>query len=37
MGHVRGIAADAADAIVTRLTGRAAGADEVERALASVS
>ena len=37
MGHVRGIAADAAGAIVTRLTGQAAGAEEVERALASVS
>jgi F-type H+-transporting ATPase subunit b len=37
MGHVRGIAAETADAIVTRLTGLAAGADEVERALASVS
>ncbi|HXQ15286.1 MAG TPA: hypothetical protein VN814_11750 [Caulobacteraceae bacterium] len=37
MTHVRGIAAEAADAIVTRLTGQAAGADEVERALASVS
>jgi F-type H+-transporting ATPase subunit b len=37
MGHVRGIAADTADAIVTRLTGQAAGAGEVERALAGVS
>jgi F-type H+-transporting ATPase subunit b len=37
MTHVRSIAADAADAIVTRLTGQAAGAGEVERALASVS
>ena len=37
MGHVRGIAAEAADAIVTRLTGQSAGADEVERALAGVS
>jgi F-type H+-transporting ATPase subunit b len=37
MGHVRGIAAEAADAMVTRLTGQAAGAGEVERALASVS
>ena len=37
MGQVRDIAADAADAIVTRLTGQAAGAGEVERALASVS
>ena len=37
MGQVRGIAADAADAIVTRLTGHAAGAGEVERALASIS
>jgi F-type H+-transporting ATPase subunit b len=37
MSHVRGIAAEAADAIVTRLTGQSAGADEVERALASVS
>jgi F-type H+-transporting ATPase subunit b len=37
MTHVRGIAADAAGAIVTRLTGQAAGAGEVERALASVS
>jgi F-type H+-transporting ATPase subunit b len=37
MTHVRGIAAEAADAIVTRLTGQAAGAGEVERALASVS
>jgi len=37
MGQVRGIAADTADAIVTRLTGQATGAGEVERALASVS
>src|ERR1700735_4351730 len=31
MSQVRGIAADAADAIVIRLTGQAAGAGEVER------
>ena len=37
MGHVRGIAAEAASAIVARLTGRGADAAEVERALASVS
>jgi F-type H+-transporting ATPase subunit b len=37
MSQVRGIAGDAAEAIVLRLTGQAAGADEVERALASVS
>lgn len=37
MSHVRGIAAETADAIITRLTGQAAGADEVERALARVS
>jgi len=35
MSQVRGIAADAAGAIVERLTGQAAGAAEVERALAS--
>jgi F-type H+-transporting ATPase subunit b len=37
MSQVRGIAAEAVDAIVTRLTGRSADAAEVERALASVS
>jgi F-type H+-transporting ATPase subunit b len=37
MTHVRGIAADAAGAIVARLTGQAAGADEIEQALAGVS
>jgi F-type H+-transporting ATPase subunit b len=36
MGHVRGIAAETAEAIVARLTGQAADAAEVERALASV-
>ncbi|HTX51732.1 MAG TPA: hypothetical protein VME40_20340 [Caulobacteraceae bacterium] len=35
MSQVRGIAADAAGAIVEKLTGRAAGAAEIERALAS--
>jgi hypothetical protein len=37
MTQVRGIAADAAEAIVQRLTGEAAGAAEVERALAALS
>jgi F-type H+-transporting ATPase subunit b len=37
MSQVRGIAADAAEAIVARLTGEAAAPAEVERALASVS
>jgi F-type H+-transporting ATPase subunit b len=37
MGQVRGIAADAAAAIVERLTGEAAPGAEVERALAQVS
>ncbi len=37
MSQVRGIAAETADAIITRLTGQAAGADEVERALTVVS
>jgi F-type H+-transporting ATPase subunit b len=37
MTHVRGIAAEAAEAIVARLTGEAPAAAEVERALASVS
>jgi len=37
MTHVRGIAAETAEAIVARLTGATPGADEVERALASVS
>jgi F-type H+-transporting ATPase subunit b len=37
MGQVRVIAAEAAQAIVQRLTGEAAGVAEVERALASVS
>jgi F-type H+-transporting ATPase subunit b len=36
MGHVRGIAAETAQAIVARLTGQGADAAEVERALASV-
>jgi F-type H+-transporting ATPase subunit b len=36
MGQVRGIAAEIAEAIVQRLTGQAADAAEVERALASV-
>jgi F-type H+-transporting ATPase subunit b len=36
MGQVRGIATDTAQAIVQRLTGQAADAAEVERALASV-
>jgi F-type H+-transporting ATPase subunit b len=35
MSHVRDIAADAASAIVEKLTGRAAAAAEVEQALAS--
>jgi F-type H+-transporting ATPase subunit b len=37
MGHVRGIAADTAAAIVEKLTGQAAGAAEVERALPAAS
>jgi F-type H+-transporting ATPase subunit b len=37
MTQVRGIAADAAEAIVQRLTGEAAGSAEVERALAALS
>jgi F-type H+-transporting ATPase subunit b len=37
MSHVRGIAADAAAAIVARLTGQAAGSAEVEQALARLS
>jgi hypothetical protein len=37
MAQVRGIAADAAAAIVERLTGEAAPAAEVERALAQLS
>jgi F-type H+-transporting ATPase subunit b len=37
MGHVRTIAADAAQAIVQRLTGESAGSAEVERALASLA
>ena len=37
MGQVRGIAADAASAIVQKLTGTAAASGEVERALASVN
>jgi F-type H+-transporting ATPase subunit b len=37
MTHVRGIAAETAEAIVGRLTGAAPDAAEVERALASVS
>jgi len=37
MGHVRGIAADTAEAIVARLTGESTTPAEVERALASVS
>ena len=37
MTHVRGIAAETAEAIVSRLTGAAPDAAEVERALASVS
>src|ERR1700679_2980000 len=37
MGQVGGIAADGADAIVTRLNGQACSAGEVDRALASVS
>jgi F-type H+-transporting ATPase subunit b len=37
MSQVRGIAAEAASAIVARLTGQGADAAEVERALASVS
>jgi F-type H+-transporting ATPase subunit b len=37
MSHVRGIAAEAADAILARLTDRPTDAGEVERALASVS
>ncbi len=35
MSHVRAIAVDTAQAMVAKLTGAAAGADEVERALAS--
>ena len=37
MSHVRGIASEAAEAILARLTGEPAGADEIERALQSVS
>ncbi|MGH6958350.1 MAG: hypothetical protein ACREEW_16930 [Caulobacteraceae bacterium] len=37
MGHVRGIAADAAGAIIERLTGASAAAADIERALAGAN